>query len=434
MSWQDQYQGKLISAKQAAKLVKNGDVVVVGSVSADPQDFLQALVDRREELRDVQIVHMRTMRPLVYAEEGMEKHFRHNSLFVGQNRTTMEAVLSGRADFTPCHYSEIPHLFLKNYMAANVVILHLSPPDNHGYCSYGTFVGYMPGAAEKAEILIAEINEQMPRTFGQRPVHVSEVHHIIEASYPLVSRPREPVSPVFTKIGENIAGLIEDGATLQTGGSIADGVLAYLTDRKDLGIHTELLGDTAIDLVRKGVVTNQRKNINRGACVSTFVDGTKELFEFVHQNPMVEVHRVDYTNDPFVIAQNDRVVAINSAIEVDLMGQINSEAIGNRTISGVGGQFDFARGAARSKGGKFVIGLPSTARDGKISRIVPQISLGAPVTVPRHDVDYVVTEFGVAHLRGKPLIKRAESLINIAHPDFRKQIADGFRQIFPRWV
>jgi len=434
MAWREEYRGKLSSAEKAAKIVKSGDVVVTGSVSAEPQSFLKALLERKEEFRGVEIVHMRTLGRLSYAEKGMEQYFRYNSLFVGQNKVAIDAVLSGRADFTPCHYSEIPGLFIEGHIGADVVVVQLSPPDDHGYCSYGTFVGYLPAAVEKAKILIGEINEKMPMTYGQPPIHISEMHYIIEASYPLHVRKREEPNETLIKIGENVAGLVKDGAILQTGGGVADATLHFLGEKKNLGIHTELLGNKVMDLIRKGVITGKTKKINKGKAVATFIDGTEELFQFVHQNPGIEVHRVDYTNDPFVVGQNDNVVAINSAVEVDLMGQINSESVGNRIISGVGGQYDFARGAKKSEGGKFIIALPSTAMNGKVSRIVPQISSGAAVTIPRHDADYVVTEFGVAHLKGKSLIRRAESLVNIAHPDFRNQIAQGFRKIFPGWI
>jgi acetyl-CoA hydrolase len=358
----------------------------------------------------------------------MEGHLRVNTLFIGHN--VRKAVQEGRADFTPVLLSEFPLLFKNGYLPLDVAIIHLSPPDEHGFCSFGVEVGLSKTAAESAKIIIAEVNEQMPRTLGDSFIHVSKLDYIVPVNYPLPELPMgggEP-DPVVEQIAKNIAELIPDGATMQLGiGAIPDAVLKHLYDRKDLGVHTELFSDGVIDLVEAGVLTNARKTLHPGKIVAGFILGTKRLYEWVHNNPLIEFHRTEYVNDPFNVAQNERMVAINSAIEVDLTGQVCADSIGTKLYSGVGGQLDFIYGASRSKGGVPIIALPSKAKN--FSRIVATLKPGAGVVTTRNHVHYIVTEYGVADLYGKTIRQRAQSLISIAHPDFRDELTRQAREL-----
>jgi len=343
-----------------------------------------------------------------------------HTLFISAN--VRQAVHEGRADFTPVFLSEVPGLF-RSELPLDVALIHVSPPDEHGFCSFGVEVGITKPAAEAARVVIAEVNDRMPRTLGDSFIHVSKIDHFVPVSYPLPELPQGQPGEIQMRIAQHIADLIPDGATLQLGiGGIPDAVLYYLKDKRDLGIHTELFSDGVVELVERGVITNERKTLHRGKIIAGFVLGTQRLYDFVDNNAMVEFHPTDYVNDPFVIAQNDNMVAINSAIEVDLTGQVCADSIGPRFYSGVGGQVDFIRGAARSKGGKPIIALPSTAKGGTISRIVATLKPGAGVTTTRNDVHYVVTEYGVAYLHGKTIRQRAEALIGIAHPDYRADL------------
>ncbi len=336
----------------------------------------------------------------------------------------------GRADFTPIFLSEIPGLFRSGQLALDAALIHVSPPDEHGFCSFGIEVGITKPAAESARLVIAEVNDRMPRALGDSFIHVSKIDYFVPVSYPLPELPQGTPGEVQMRIAENIADLIPDGATLQLGiGGIPDAVLLYLRDKKDLGIHTEMFSDGVVQLVEAGVITNERKTLHRGKIIVGFVLGTQRLYDFVDNNAMVEFHPTDYVNDPFIIAQNENMIAINSAIEVDLTGQVCADSIGHKFYSGVGGQVDFIRGAARSKGGKPIIALPSTAKGGTISRIVATLKPGAGVTTTRNDVHYVVTEYGVAYLHGKTIRQRVEALIGIAHPDFREDLRREARRL-----
>ncbi len=420
-AWERVYRSKLCSADEAVSLIRSGQRIYVGGGAGYPQELIRALVRRAPELEDVELVHILTLGEAPTAAPGMEKHFRHNALFVGHN--VRKAVQEGRADATPIFLFEVPRLFLSGQMPLDVALIQVGPPDEHGFCSFGVEVGCTKPAAEAARLVIAEVNRQMPRVLGDSFIHVSRLDRIVEVDYPIPEFPQGGSSPVHERIADFIADMIPDGATLQTGiGSIPDAVLRKLRDKRDLGVHTELFSDGVIDLVEAGVITNARKTFHPGKIVAGFLFGSKRLYEFVHDNPIVELHPTHYVNDPFNIARNERMVAINSAIEVDLTGQVCADSIGPRIYSGFGGQLDFIRGAAYSKGGIPIIALPSTAKGETISRIVPQLKPGAGVVTTRADVHYVVTEYGVAYLHGKSLRERAKALIRIAHPKFREEL------------
>jgi len=421
------YNNKRTTPEAAARRVKSGDRVVLGHCVAEPQVLVEALMNRKDELSDVEIVHMVPLGKSVYCLPEMKGHFRHNGIFIGA--PTRKAVHEGLADYTPCYFSEIPRLFNRQYLRTDVVMISVSPPDDHGYMSLGTSVDYTMAAVKNANIVIAEINDRMIRTYGNSYIHISEVDHIVETSYPLPEYQPKEATHIERRIGENCAKLIEDGSTLQLGiGSIPDAVLTFLKDKKDLGIHSEMISDGVVDLYRDGVITNKAKSIHPGKMIVTFLMGTQKLYDFAHNNPALEMHPVDYTNHPGVISQNHKMVSINSCVQVDLMGQINSESIGYKHFSGVGGQVDFVRGASMCPDGKSIIVLPSTAKDDAISRIVPVLDDGSAVTTSRNDVHYVVTEYGIAELRGKTLRQRAEALIGIAHPKFREKLSAEYDQ------
>lgn len=373
-------------------------------------------------------MHMVAMGSAPYCQPGMEKHFRHNALFVGGS--TRKAVEEGRADYTPCFFHEAPKFFREGILPVDVVFLQVSEPDENGNCSLGISVDYTQPAAEVAKLKIAQVNKNMPYTYGNG-INLKDIDYIVEKDEPLIELQPPKIGETEHKIGEYVASLIHDGDTLQLGiGAIPDAVLSFLGDKKDLGIHSEMFSDGVVDLANKGVITNAKKTIDPGKFVSCFLMGTKKLYDFVNHNPDVLIKPVDYTNDPFVVAKIDNIISINSAMQVDLMGQVNAEMIGYKQFSGVGGQVDFVRGASRAKGGKAIIAMPSTAAHGKISKIVPLLDEGAAVTTSRNDVDYVVTEFGIAHLKGATLRQRAIALIKIAHPDFREGLIAEFEKRF----
>ncbi len=423
MNWREEYRMKCMNAAQALEAVRSGDHVWIQSGCGTPSPLVDALVARAPVLRNVEIVHMKTLGDADYTKPEYEGIFRHRGLFLGDN--VREAVVAGRADYTPIFLSEIEGLFASGALPLEVVLMQVSPPDDHGYVTLGTTVDCTLNATRCARTVIAEVNERMPRTHGETAIHVSRISAIVETSRPLLELHPEPFTAMHRRIAENVASLIPDGATLQTGiGGIPDAVLACLEDKRDLGIHSELVGDGVIDLMESGVLNGERKSIHRGKAVISFVLGSQLLIDYIRDNPAFEFRPICYTNDPFVVARNDKMVAINAALQIDLTGQVCSDSLGIKPYSGFGGQVDFIRGAARSKGGVPIIALPSTAKQGTISRIAPMLDPGAGVVTSRADVHYIVTEHGIAYLHGKTLRERAEALIAIADPRFRNELED----------
>jgi 4-hydroxybutyrate CoA-transferase len=421
MPWVEDYKKKLCSPQEAVLDIKTGDRVFISGNAATPFVLTEELAKRKEELQDVELTHVLLLGDDPLAEPEMEGHFRHNSLFVGP--ADRKAINEGRADYMPIFLHQIPELFYSGQMPLDVAVLQLSPPDEHGFMSFGVEVLCSKAAAETAKIVIGQVNDKMPRILGDSFIHVSRVDRIVEVSRRLPELEKKPFSEVERKIGQYIASLIEDGATLQLGiGGIPDAVLAALRNRRDLGIHTEMVSDGVMEAIESGIITGRKKTFHPGKVILTFLLGSQALYDFAHNNPVFEGHPTDYTNHPFNVARNDNMVAVNSAIEVDLTGQVCSDSIGTYIYSGFGGQVDFIRGAAHSKGGKPIIALPATAKDGELSRIVPYLKKGAGVVTTRADVKYVVTEFGVAYIWGKNLQERTRALINIAHPKFRAEL------------
>jgi 4-hydroxybutyrate CoA-transferase len=421
VNWSTVFRNKLLTVESAVARVDSGNRIYLGGGAGVPQKLTEALMTRAPYVRDVEIVHMLHFGPAPYVSPEYAGSFRHNAVFIGRN--VRRAVQEGRADFTPIFLSEIPNLFRCDRLPLDFAFVQVSPPDEHGFCSFGVEVGCTRPAADAAKVVIAEVNKQMPRTLGNSFMHVRDIDIFVEVDYAIPEAPQGGSSPTHKRIGETIAAMIPDGATLQMGiGSIPDAVLANLHSHKDLGIHTELFSDGVVELVEEGIITGARKTLHPGKLVAGFLFGTKRLYNFIQDNPFVEMHPTDYVNDPFVIARNEKMFSINSAIEVDLTGQVAADSIGPCFYSGVGGQVDFVRGAARSKGGKPIIALPSTAKDGELTRIVPSLKLGAGVTTSRNDIHCVVTEYGVAELYGKSIRQRAQALIDVAAPEFREEL------------
>jgi 4-hydroxybutyrate CoA-transferase len=412
---------RIVSAEEAVAGIRSGEQVYIHCAAAAPSVLLDALVARASELRDVGMVHLHIEGPGPHLAPDMATHFRHRALFIGPNARA--AVNDGRADYVPVFLSDVPRLFDSGALPIDVVLVNATPPDRHGFCSLGTSVEAMHAAIRAARVVIVQFNRAMPRTLGESFIHVDDVDLAVEVD----QRPYEysigPIGAVERRIGEYVAELVSDGATLQLGiGAIPTATALALLDKRDLGIHTEMFTDAVVDLVEAGVVTGARKERNRGKIVTAFLMGSQRLYDFVNDNPMVEMRSVDFTNDTHVIRSFDRMVAINSAIEVDLSGQVAADSIGQRLYSGVGGQMDFVRGAGLAALGRSIIALPSTAANGTVSRIAPILKPGAGVVTTRAHVRTVVTEWGVAELFGRSLRERAKALTAIAHPDFRDQL------------
>ena len=415
---------KAVSAEEALKVVKSNDKIYLHAAAAAPSVLIKALTDRHDELRNVEICQLHTEGEAPYANPEYAESFHVNSFFIGRNvRHTLKA---GNGSYTPVFLSEVPLLFKRNIVDIKVALIHVSVPDQHGYCSLGVSVEATLAAIDNADHVIAQVNKQMPRTFGDGIIHISEIDAFVECDVPLPSHPVTEPTAVETKIGDYVANLIEDRSTLQMGiGNIPNAVLSRLHNHKDLGLHTEMFSDGVIDLILKDVINGNYKGVNPGRALATFLMGSKRLYDYVDDNPFVEMRSSDYVNDVSVIKQNPRMVAINSAIEVDLTGQVCADSIGSKMYSGVGGQMDFIRGASLSEGGKAIIALPSVTKKG-ISRIVPTLKLGAGVVTTRAHIHYVVTEYGVANLYGKTIQERVKSLVEIAHPDHREDLDKAY--------
>ncbi len=412
---------KYTTPEAAAALIKSNDKVFIHSVACAPQVLIAAMTARAPELRNVQLYHMHTEGPAPYAEPGMEQSFRLNNFFVGAN--VRKAVQEGRADYIPCFLSEIPYFFRKGIIPLDVAMLMVSPPDRNGYVTMGPSVDASLAAAKTAKIVIAEVNPNLPRTHGDGYLHVSEFAALLEVDYPIYSPVQKPLTDAERQIGNFVAGLIDDGATLQMGiGAIPNAALEAMRGHKELGVHTEMFSDGLIDLVERGIITNQHKAIHPYHIVTGFALGSKRLYDFIDDNPKVRFLDIAYVNDTNVIRKNPKVAAVNSAIEVDFTGQGCADSIGSKIYSGVGGQMDFIRGAAKSEGGKPIIALPSVTKTGE-SKIVPRLKDGAGVVTTRAHMHYVVTEYGVAYLHGQPLRERMRQLIAIAHPNHRESLA-----------
>jgi 4-hydroxybutyrate CoA-transferase len=426
MDYDKLYQSRVTTAEEAVKNIKSGDRLFLTGNCSVPQKVLGALVEYAPNLENVEICHALTIGPADYVRPEMEGHLRVNTMFASAN--VRQAIHDGRADFTPVLLSEFTLLFKNGFLPLDVALIHVSPPDEHGFCSLGIEVGLTKSPAQSAKMIIAEVNQQMPRTLGDSFIHISRLSCIVPVNYklPELLMGSEKADEKVDTIACHIAELIPDGATMQMGiGEIPDAVLKYLHDKRDLGVHSELFSDGVIELVEAGVLTGARKSIHAGKMIAGFVLGSHRLYDWVDDNPLIELHPTEYVNDPYVIAQNERQVAINSAIEIDLTGQVCADSIGTKIYSGVGGQLDFIYGASRSKGGVPIIALPSTTtlKNGSmISRIVPMLKPGAGVVTTRNHVRYVVTEYGIADLYAKTIRQRARQLITIAHPDFRDDL------------
>lgn len=417
---------KTITPAEAVHQIPSGARIYMGGGAGFPQEIERALVARAAALENVEVVHVLTFAGGAYLEPRFTRSFRHRALFIGA--PARKAVNEGRADYIPIFLSQVPALFRDGLLPLDIAFIQVSPPDQHGFCSYGVEVGVTKPAAEAATMVIAEVNPQMPRVLGDSFIHVSDIDYLVPVDYPLPEPVHKEITPEQETIGELVADLVPDEATLQLGiGALPNAVLAKLGNKRNLGIHSELFSDGVVDLVEQGVVTNTAKTLHPGKIVAGFLFGSQRLYNFVEDNAMIELHPTDYVNDPFVIAQNHKMTAINSAIEVDLSGQVCADSVGGYFYSGIGGQLDFFRGAVRSKGGKAIVALPSLAR-GDISRIVPRLREGAGVVTSRGDVHYVVTEYGIASLHGKSVRERASELINVAHPEHREELRYFMRQ------
>ncbi|MCK6391026.1 MAG: 4-hydroxybutyrate CoA-transferase [Azonexus sp.] len=428
MSAQAQYQQKRMSAAEAIRVVQNGDTIIVPTAVGEPPALLTALSDARCDFHNVQISQILPVRKYAYFDPDTVDHVRHTAYFYsGASRPGGH---EGWIDFIPAYFSELPILLRRGLLPSEVVFSMASPMDEHGYFSLALAADYTMAAIEKARAVVLEVNPNVPFANGGCQIHISQVTALCESDDAILEVGLPKIGPVQEAIGKYVADMIPDGATLQIGyGGIPDAVVMQLTDKKDLGIHTEMVGDGIMSLVEAGVVTNRRKNLHPGKMLATFALGSKKLYQFMHRNPALEMHAVDYTNDPYIAGQNDNLHAINATMQIDFMGQCGSESLGFKPYSGTGGQADFVRAANRSNGGKAFIVLPSTAKDDTISRIVPTLTPGTHVTTSKNDINYVVTEFGVAQLRGKTARQRCEALIAIAHPDFRGELREAARKM-----
>ena len=429
MEWTKYYQEHTLTPEQAVGLIHDGDRVVFGHAVGEPIIFQRTMAEMAEQFHDVEVAHMVYLGSGEYLQPGMESHFRHNALFVGG--PARKAIAEHRADYTPVFFSDVPRMFRDGTLPIDVFAFTCSPPDERGYVSLGLSCDYSLQAVKSAKTVIAEINPNMPRTYGESFIHVSEIDGFLCAWEPLPESRPPVIGEEDRAIGRYVADLIRDGDCLQLGiGAVPDAVCSFLGDKKDLGLHTEMISDGVLPLLESGVINGKRKQRDVGKVCVTFLMGTKKLYKYVDNNPIINMLPVDVCNNPAVISENDNVVSINSCVQIDLMGQVASETIGLKQFSGTGGQVDYVRGAAWSAGGKSIMAMPSTAAKGKASRIVPFLAQGAAVTTSRNDVDYVVTEYGIARLKGKTLKQRARALIAVAHPDFRPMLEEEYQKRF----
>ncbi|NHJ22425.1 MAG: acetyl-CoA hydrolase/transferase family protein [Candidatus Lokiarchaeota archaeon] len=425
--WKYDYSQKVTSKEEAISQIKSGDTIVFGHAAGEPTTLVDELVRQKDRFRDVKIIHMVPLGESKYCLPEMKENFRHISLFAGA--TTRKAIREERADYTPVFFSEIPRLFRDRIIPIDIALIQLSPPNKDGDMSFGVSVDYTLQASKSARLVIAEVNKQMPRTMG-KTIHFSQVDFIVETDRPLHELDPPIITEIEEKIGRNIASLVPNNANLQLGiGAIPDAALKFLPDKRDLGIHSEMFSDGVVDLYEKGIITNKYNNLNPGKFTATFLMGTKKLYQFVDNNPDVEMYPVDYTNNVMNAGKVQNLISINSALQVDLFGQVCADTLGYQQFSGVGGQVDFVRASSLSPGGKSIIALPSTNKTGTVSRIVAKFYDGSCVTTSRNDVHYVVTEYGIANLRGKTICERAKKLIEIAHPSFRDQLKKEFCEL-----
>lgn len=428
MTWQEIYQSKLTTAEEAIKLIHDGDKIVTGFACGEPIHIEKTLAAHYKEYKNLEIINMLTLIESPWAMQEFKGHIKLNTLFA--SKSTRASVNSGDSEFTTSHFYEIPDI-IENYICPRVSIVMVSPPDEHGYVSFGTTVDYTKGTTDYCEVVIAQVNKHMPRTFGNSIKHVRDFTCFVEYDEPLPEVVGGELSEVDLEIGRYCASLINDGDCLQLGiGGIPNAVCLQLTDKKDLGLHSELVGDGVVPLLESGVINNKKKQTNVGRTVLGAAFGSRILCDYINNNPSVELHPIDYVNNPIEIAKNDNMVSINSCLQIDLLGQVVSDTIGLSQFSAVGGQVDFVRGATMSKGGRSIIAMPATAKHGTVSRIVPIITEGSAVTTPRNDVNYVVTEYGIAQLKGKTLKERAKALIRIAHPSFRPYLMAEYKKRF----
>ena len=421
VTWQEKYKGMVSTPEEAVAIVRPGQRVFVGTGGAQPLALVRALVARHSELADTQVIHMLTLGEAPYAFKDLTDYFSVNTFFVADN--VRNIIQEGYGDYTPIYLSDVPRLFKSGQMPLDVALIQVSPPDSQGRCSFGISVDIVKSAAENAGLVIAQVNPQMPRTLGDSFVSVYDLDVLVPVDEPLVEMNAPVITETSRAIGGNIASLVDDGSTLEMGiGRIPHAVLEFLGGKKDLGIHTEMVTDAVIDMIESGIITGAQKTTDRGKVVTSFAMGTKRLYDYVDNNPMFSFNPTEYVNDPFVIGQQHKMVAINTALEIDLTGQVCADSLGTKFYSGIGGQVDFNRGAARSAGGRAIIALPSTAQNGTISRIVATLTPGAGVVTSRGSAHYIVTEYGVAYLHGKSVQERAMALISIAHPDFREEL------------
>ncbi len=428
MTWKDEYSRRLVTAEEAIKNIHDGDKVVMSFGCGEPRYIVRAMRESYMDYKDVEVINMLLLGDTPWVDEDVKGHFRYNSFFAsGTNR---KAIANGDADFTSCYLSETP-MVLREYIKPRVTVMSVAPPDEDGYVSLGTNCDYIETTLSHCEVKIAQVNKFMPYTHGVARKHVTEFDFFVEHDEPIPEVPAPPLTEVERQIGKNCAALINDGDCIQLGiGGIPNAICEELKHKKDLGLHSEMVGDGVVDLIESGVINNSKKNVNPNKTILGFAFGTRKLFDFLNNNKAVEMTPMDYVNNPFIIAQHDNMVSVNSCIQVDLMGQVVSDTIGLNQFSGVGGQVDFVRGATMSKGGRSIMAMPSTAKGDTISKIVPKITDYSAVTTTRNDVNYVVTEYGIAQLKGKSMKERARALISIAHPNFRDELCEEFERRF----